>query len=76
MGVEPRKKQIEKEIKWPDTPMVEVPDLVGITKTEIGELMLNLKIDASGEGDTVVRQTPEAGVKLKEGSTIRIYFGE
>lgn len=74
MGVEPRKEQIEKEIKWPDTPMVEVPDLVGITKTEIGELMLNLKIDASGEGDTVVRQTPQAGVKLKEGSTIRLYF--
>lgn len=74
MGVEPRKEQIEKKIKWPDTPMVEVPDLVGITKTEIGELMLNLKIDASGEGDTVVRQTPQAGVKLKEGSTIRLYF--
>lgn len=74
MGVEPRKEQIEKEIKWPDTPMVEVPELVGITKTEIGELMLNLKIDASGEGDTVVRQTPKAGVKLKEGSTIRLYF--
>lgn len=74
MGVEPRKEQIEKEIKWPDMPMVEVPDLVGITKTEIGELMLNLKIDASGEGDTVVKQTPKAGVKLKEGSTIRLYF--
>ena len=74
MGVEPRKDQIEKEIKWPDTPMVEVPNLVGITKTEIGELMLNLKIDASGQGDTVVRQTPKEGVKLKEGSTIRLYF--
>ncbi|MBB6443740.1 stage V sporulation protein D [Bacillus benzoevorans] len=74
MGVEPRKEQIEKKIKWPDTPMVEVPELVGITKTDIGELMLNLKIDASGEGDTVVRQTPQAGVKLKEGSTIRLYF--
>lgn len=74
MGVEPRKEQIEKEITWPDTPMVEVPDLVGITKTEIGELMIDLKIDASGEGDTVVKQTPKPGVKLKEGSTIRLYF--
>ena len=75
MGVEPRKDQIEKELKWPDTPMIEVPELVGITKKEIGELMLNLKIDGSGEGDTVINQTPKAGVKLKEGSTIRLYFG-
>ena len=38
--------------------------------------MLNLKIDSSGEGETVIKQTPKAGVKLKEGSTIRFYFGE
>lgn len=75
MGVEPRKEQIEKELTWMDTPMIEVPDLVGISKTEIRELMLNLKIDSSGDGDTVVKQTPAAGVKLKEGSTIRLYFG-
>jgi stage V sporulation protein D (sporulation-specific penicillin-binding protein) len=76
MGVEPRKEQIEKKLTWTDTPMLEVPDLVGITKKEIRELMLNLKIDSSGDGDTVVKQTPQAGVKLKEGSTIRLYFGE
>jgi stage V sporulation protein D (sporulation-specific penicillin-binding protein) len=76
MGVEPRKGQIEKKLNWTDTPMIEVPDLVGITKTEIRELMVNLKIDESGEGDTVVKQTPQAGVRLKEGATIRLYFGE
>ena len=38
--------------------------------------MVNLKIDSSGEGESVVKQTPKAGVKLKEGSTIRLYFGE
>jgi stage V sporulation protein D (sporulation-specific penicillin-binding protein) len=76
MGVEPRKGQIEKKLTWTDTPMIEVPDLVGITKTEIRELMVNLKIDESGEGDTVVKQTPQAGVRLKEGATIRLYFGE
>ena len=74
MGVEPRKDQIEKELTWQDTPMIEVPDLVGITKNEIRELMLNLKIDSSGEGDIVINQTPKAGVKLKEGSTIRLIF--
>ncbi|MEN8699355.1 stage V sporulation protein D [Bacillus infantis] len=76
MGVEPRKDQLEKELTWLDTPMVEVPDLVGITKKELGELLVNLKIDGSGEGETVVRQTPQPGVKLKEGSTIRLYFDD
>ncbi|WNS77076.1 stage V sporulation protein D [Bacillus sp. DTU_2020_1000418_1_SI_GHA_SEK_038] len=74
MGVKPREKQIEKKLTWPDVPMIEVPDLVGITKKELGELYINLKIDASGEGDKVVKQTPEPGIKLKEGSTIRLYF--
>ena len=76
MGVEPRKDQIEKELKWNDPVMVEVPDLVGISKREIRELMVNLKIDSSGEGEVVVKQTPKAGVKIKEGSVIRLYFGE
>lgn len=76
MGVEPRKDQIEKKYAWPDVPMIEVPDLVGITKQELGELFINLKIDASGTGNKVVKQTPEAGIKLKEGSTIRLYFDE
>ncbi|KAB2335318.1 stage V sporulation protein D [Bacillus mesophilum] len=74
MGVKPRKEQVEKELTWPDTPMIEVPDLVGITKREIRELYVNLQIDASGSGDKVVKQSPEPGVKLKEGSTIRLYF--
>ncbi|UII57314.1 stage V sporulation protein D [Cytobacillus spongiae] len=76
MGVEPRKGQIEKETTWLDTPMVEVPNVVGLSKREIQEIMVNLKIDASGQGDIVVKQTPQAGVKLKEGSTIRLYFSD
>lgn len=76
MGVEPRKDQIEKELKWPDTPLITLPDLTGLTKLEITEQLLNLKIDPSGDGDVVVRQSPEAGKKVKEGSTIRLYFGK
>ncbi|NYE05295.1 stage V sporulation protein D (sporulation-specific penicillin-binding protein) [Bacillus niacini] len=74
LGVEPRKDQIEKEIKWPDRPLITLPDLTGMTKLEITEQLLDLKIDASGEGDIVVRQSPEAGSKVKEGSTVRLYF--
>ena len=74
MGVEPRKDQIEKELKWNDPVMVEVPDLVGISKREIRELMVNLKIDSSGEGEVVVKQTPKAGVKIKRGFSDSVIF--
>ncbi|WP_077211431.1 stage V sporulation protein D [Bacillus dakarensis] len=77
LGVEPRKEQVEKERKdWTDPVMVEVPNVVGMSKREIQEIFVNLKIDASGEGDVVVKQTPPGGIKLKEGSTVRLYFGE
>jgi stage V sporulation protein D (sporulation-specific penicillin-binding protein) len=76
LDVKPRKNQIPKKMTWEDLPMIEVPDLVGLTKKELQQQMIDLKIDASGKGDIVVRQAPEPGTKLKEGSTIRLYFDE
>ena len=76
MDVEPRKNQIEKEKKWNDPIMVEVPDFIGMTRKDLQTQLLNMKIDIAGEGDEVIKQAPEPGVKLKEGSTIRIYLGE
>jgi stage V sporulation protein D (sporulation-specific penicillin-binding protein) len=76
MGVKPRKNQIEKELKWPDTPMITLPDFTGLTKMELMDQLINLKVDTSGEGDVVVRQSPEPGTKVKEGSKIRLYFGK
>ncbi|MGJ7910584.1 stage V sporulation protein D [Neobacillus sp. LXY-1] len=75
MGVEPRKEQIEKKVKWPDTPLIKLPDFVGLTRSELQEQLVNLTVDSSGEGDVVVRQSPEAGSKVKEGSKVRLYFG-
>jgi stage V sporulation protein D (sporulation-specific penicillin-binding protein) len=74
LGVEPRKEQIEKEIKWPDTPPIVLPNFVGMTKQELQEQLINLQIDASGDGDVVVSQSPEPGTKVKKGSKIRLYF--
>ncbi|TLS35238.1 stage V sporulation protein D [Pseudalkalibacillus caeni] len=76
MGVERRKDQIEKEKTWLDEEVIQVPDLVGRSKKEIRESLYNLKIDAAGEGDYVVEQQPEPGIKVKAGSTIRLYLGD
>ncbi|WP_043933425.1 stage V sporulation protein D [Bacillus sp. EB01] len=76
IGVPPSKDQIEKKMTWSDVPMLEMPELEGLTKKEISEQMVNLKIESKGEGDVVVKQLPQAGVRVKEGSTIILYFGQ
>jgi stage V sporulation protein D (sporulation-specific penicillin-binding protein) len=76
LGVQPRKNQIEKKTSWLDQPLVKVPDLVGLSKKELKQQLYNLKLDVSGQGEYVVAQAPEAGVKVKEGSTIRVYLDD
>lgn len=76
MDVKPRKIQIEKEKKWNDPIMIEVPNVVGMTKKDLQTQLLNMKLDIAGQGERVIKQAPEPGVKIKEGSTIRIYLGE
>ncbi|NRD78779.1 stage V sporulation protein D [Bacillus sp. BRMEA1] len=76
MGVSPRKNQVEKIVKWPDMPLLELPNFVGMKKEDLPGQDVDLQIDASGEGDTVVRQSPEPGSKVREGSKIRLYFGK
>jgi stage V sporulation protein D (sporulation-specific penicillin-binding protein) len=76
LKVPPRKNQIEKKKTLFEAPLIKVPNLIGLTKNELHEQLVNLKIDASGNGDVVVRQSPEAGAKVKEGSAIRLYFNK
>jgi len=74
LEVEPRKEQIEKEKTWLDPVMVEVPDLTGLSKRELQQQLYNFKLDISGNGEKVIQQAPDPGVKVKEGSTIRVYM--
>jgi stage V sporulation protein D (sporulation-specific penicillin-binding protein) len=76
LEVKPRQGQIPKKMTWEDVPVIEVPDLVGLTKKELQQQLVNLQIDASGTGNVVVKQAPEPGTKIKEGSTIRLYFDD
>ncbi|WP_026674379.1 stage V sporulation protein D [Alkalihalobacterium bogoriense] len=76
IGVEKRKDQIEKELAWNDEPLIEVPDLVGLTVNEINQAYYDLRLDTSGEGPEVLAQSPEPGMKVNTGSTIRLYMGD
>lgn len=76
MGVPPRKDQVEPKYRYGlDVVMVEVPDLVGRTTTEIYQsLNMNFTLAKYGAGNTVVMQEPKAGTKVPRGSTIQIYL--
>ncbi|PYZ93245.1 stage V sporulation protein D [Salipaludibacillus keqinensis] len=76
MDVPRRDEQIEKEETWSDIPIVEVPDLIGRTIRDIHESYYELKLDVEGEGEEVIIQSPEPGVRIQAGSTIRIYMGD
>ncbi|MRH42161.1 stage V sporulation protein D [Aquibacillus halophilus] len=76
LGVERREDGLEKEYRWPDEPLVEVPDLRGLTKKDLQEYLVNLSIEANGSGDYIIDQAPEPGVKIPQGEEIRIYFDE
>ncbi|OIJ17740.1 stage V sporulation protein D [Anaerobacillus alkalidiazotrophicus] len=76
MDVEKRQDQIEKERLWTDEPLIEVPDLVGRTRQDINAAYYELRLDVSGEGDMVLAQSPDPGIKVKQYSTIRILLGD
>lgn len=76
MNVPPRKGELDKKIMWPDTPKVKVPSLIGLTKEDILKDLSDLKIEAHGEGTRVIDQSPKEGIKVEEGSVIRIYLSD
>lgn len=76
MGVEPRQKQVPREYRYNETPIVAVPNLVGKTLTDIYEDMnMNFQLAKSGTGNTVIHQAPKPGTRVERGATIRIYMG-
>ncbi len=77
MGIKPRKDQIEKQYNYGDIPMVEVPDLIRRTRLDIYEdVNMNFNLAQSGVGNVVVNQAPKAGLRVEQGSTIRVYMSD
>lgn len=77
MNVEPDKNQLNKEYRYGETPVVEVPDLVGASVDDILEdLNMNFKLAKSGNGKYVISQAPKAGSRVDQGSTIRIFLSD
>ena len=75
LGVQPRSEQIDKEYIWTDVRYIEVPDYIGIEKSNINQYT-TYRIEFLGRGSTVTEQQPKAGAKIAEDGIIRLYLGE
>jgi stage V sporulation protein D (sporulation-specific penicillin-binding protein) len=75
LGIEKRKGGMEKEYQWFDKKYYDVPDVVGLKIKEAMELLGHFQVEFSGSGDRVIKQSPEAGNRLTEGSKIRLLIG-
>nr|WP_239565223.1 stage V sporulation protein D [Brevibacillus fulvus] len=76
LNIPKRTGQIEPEYRYGDKKYLEVPELTGLSMKEIVASFETLPIVVSGKGDTVIQQSPAPGVRVEEGSKIRIYLGD
>lgn len=70
---------IAKKLRYGDIIYTETPNFVGMTIGDVSRSVIQsgsqLRLQVVGQGKYVVWQAPQAGTKVKEGSTIRLYLG-
>lgn len=74
LNVPLRKDGLEKNYLWPEQPLVNVPNLIGLHKQELLQDLSSFAIEIHGEGNIVIDQSPEAGSSIEQNGTIRLYF--
>ena len=75
LDIEPSSEGMAKEYTWLDKKYSVLPNVVGMSKEEATKTLKNYKIEYSGDGDTVIYMSPEAGYYVAEGETIKILLG-
>ncbi len=73
LNIERRDGGMDKKYKWPDPKTKEVADVVGMSVKDAKAELEGLNVIIEGDGDKVIHQSPEAGVKLDEGETVRLF---
>ena len=75
LGISKQEGGTEKKYQWYDKKYYSVSDVVGLSKKEATSKLKNFAIEYSGNGDTIISQSPEAGSRIVEGSNVRLYLG-
>ena len=74
LDIEKRDGASEKKYNYTDKKYVTVPNVIDMNKSDAVKELKDLKVEYSGSGDKVVEQSPEAGIRIYEGETVRLYL--
>lgn len=75
LGIEKQEGGVEKDWEWSDKVYYEVADVVGKTPDEAKKLLEHFTIEYSGSGEKIISQSPNAGTRLEDGSTVKLMLG-
>ena len=75
LNIEKRETNSEKKYNWDDKKYYTVENVVGKTPKEASKILSKYNIEYSGSGNIIVSQSPEAGTRLTEESTVRLMLG-
>ena len=73
LDIKKRDGGMDKKYKWPDPKTKKVADVTGMSVDEAKKELKGLNVIIEGDGDKVTYQSPEAGTKLDEGKTVRLF---
>ncbi len=66
---------LSKDLEWTDIPLYKVKNVVGMSKDKAKKKLEKFDVVFSGNGSKIVSQSPSAGTKIEEGSTVRLMLG-
>ena len=65
---------MEKEYMYTDKKYYDVPDVTGMEKEDIRKALNNFNVVFEGNGNKADYQSPEAGARIYEGETVRVFM--
>ena len=74
LEIKPSENTLERKYNWYDTKFYTVPDVVGKKLKNVKQELKNFTLEYSGSGNTIASISPEAGTRIAENATLRIFL--
>ena len=76
LGIEKRDTTTEKKYNYGEKKYVTIPDVLGMEVSEAKNQLKGFDLEFSGSGNKISYQSPQAGTRVLEGSSIRLMLTE
>ena len=74
LDIKPSENTLERKYNWYDTKFYTVPDVVGKELKSVKQELKNFTLEYSGSGNNIASISPEAGTRIAENATLRIFL--